>query len=224
MKLRQLVTMLAMGQVRPVVRRACGCGCLEDYTASERRAMWPPAQALSARHLRRCQVLEHREAMLEHMPTNAVCAEVGIWKADFSQTILSKTQPATLHLIDCAEWSIAHAARRFAGEVTRGQVRVHRGDSAEVLASMPANYFDWVYIDADHSYTAVKRDLEAVRTRMKPNGLIALNDYIYFAPSDFEKYGVIEAVNEFCLEHDFEMIFFALQPRMYNDVVIREMR
>jgi hypothetical protein len=215
--------MIRVKHARSLLRTILRCRCLEDYTSEQRRAMWPPAQALTSRHISNCVLLESREKILEYIPKNGVCAELGILRGDFSETILAKTEPARLHLIDLDDSAVKIAETRFRREIENGTVRLHRGDSAETVMSMPDEYFDWVYIDADHSYNAVQRDLAAVRLKLKAKGIIALNDYVYFAPSDFVKYGVIEAVNEFCLRYDFELLFFALQGRMYNDVAIRKL-
>ena len=51
------------------------------------------------------------------------------------------------------------------------------------------NSVDVIFIDAGHSYEAVKKDIEAWLPKMKPNGIIAGHDYNSWA-------GVKKAVNE----------------------------
>jgi len=193
-----------------------------ERSEEARLAMWPAAKPLSERHLEHCRVVESRYKLLEFLPKHAVCAEVGILYGDFSDWILRVTKPKKLHLIDIAQTVIDVAKERFRSEITAQCVQLHLGDSADVLTSMPDKYFDWLYIDGGHSYAQVKADLEAARPKLVPQGLIVLNDYTFFSPNEFIKYGVVEAIHDFCLEHDFEWVFFALEGRLYNDVALRE--
>lgn len=207
--------------VKSLIRRAIGCGALEDLSMEQRLAAWPGARTLEPRHLQNCRLYPERRELLHLVPKGGVCAEVGVWKGEFSQSILEVTTPSRLHLIDFAKESIDLADRMFAAERASGVVQTHHGLSVDTLNAMPDNYFDWLYIDADHRYEGIYGDLRAARAKMKPGGLLAINDYIYFAPVDFAKYGVVEAVNEFCLEFDYEFVAMALHPRMYMDVLLR---
>ena len=194
---------------------------LEDYTMDQRRSMWPRPEMLPQRLLDKCKLIESREAMLDLMPKGGVCAEIGIFRCKFSSLILEKTRPRVLHLIDIDSHAVQRAQNKFMNEINDQTLKVHLGNSPAILASMPNEYFDWLYIDGDHTYEGAKADLNASLPKMKYNGIVALNDYVFFAPMDFVKYGVVEAVNEFCIENDFEMIYFALAGRGYHDVALR---
>ena len=71
-----------------------------------RRKLWPEAPALQAKHFRNCKLFEDREVLLELMPKNSVCAEVGIFLSNFSEKILRITQPIKLHLVDISGGAI----------------------------------------------------------------------------------------------------------------------
>lgn len=187
------------------------------------RKRWPKAPKLSEKHIRNCKLITDRMNMLNEIPKGGVVAELGIWKCDFSLEIFRVLSPSKFHLIDIDPESIRIAEEMFSEQITSEKVVVHHNDSAETLQSMKEDYFDWIYIDADHTYPGVKKDLEASHQRLKPDGLISLNDYIYFGSSDLTKYGVIEAVNEFCINYNYEVIYLALHGRMYNDVTLRRL-
>ena len=56
-----------------------------------------------------------------------------------------------------------------------------------------------IYVDADHSYNAVKNDLIVSLSKVKNGGLLAGHDYI-------PNYEVRYAVDDFCREYGQEII------------------
>ncbi len=182
---------------------------------------YPGVLMLQERHLKNCRVLEHRDRILEFLPKKAVCAEIGIETAKTSEKILKAAEPSKLHLIEIDAAWIENARNKFSKELSENRVFLHHGSSYEELSKFDDNYFDWVYIDGDHTYNGAKKDLEVARIKTKDDGLIWLHDYIFYDHISHNKYGVIEAVNEMCHAHDYEMIYYAFHPQMFNSVVLK---
>ncbi len=68
--------------------------------------------------------------------------------------------------------------------------------SGVAMEMFPDELFDFVYIDADHHYDFVKKDLEWFK-KIKHGGIIGGHDYQGFAGED-----VFRAVNEFAQENN----------------------
>jgi len=180
-----------------------------------------PVYELSEVHVRNCVVMPSWESLLHRLPKNATVAEVGVDSGKSSRKILDITQPQRLHLIDI----VVHprVVNAFAPDIARGVVQIHESDSVAALLTLPDNYLDWVFIDGDHSYRGVKRDCDAVRSKVKPGGLIVFDDYIYFDHQAMEPYGVIQVVNELCVLDRWEIVFLALQKEMFCKAAVRRL-
>ena len=113
--------------------------------------------------------------------------EIGVLRGTFAANLLS-TNPKELVLVD--PWKVFHGdynhktqadwdkmyqqvCRRFSGDK---RVKIIRAESIEAAKMFPDYYFDLVYIDADHSYEAVKQDIEAWRHKVMPNGMLGGHD------------------------------------------------
>lgn len=179
-------------------------------------------QALQPRHVEHCRVLANRDVMIrDHLPKDRVVAEIGVGEGGNARTILDGSLPRELHLID-TDFSRLHRHLVEAG-LQDGIVRLYEQDSATALASFPDEYFDWIYIDADHSYGGITRDIEQAKRKVKHDGVLVFNDYLLFSHAEFLSYGVVAAVNELCLTDGWELRYFALAPHMYCDVAVSRM-
>jgi hypothetical protein len=173
--------------------------------AGNKEKFWDTVETFNAGLGHVLQITDRAE-MLRLMPQNGTVAEIGVFKGDFSAQILSITKPHRLHLIDFWPDEMIQSSGEsitgsdackfvrnvFASEIKNNKVVLHKGLSGQISQEFPDEYFDWIYIDAGHSYEEVKSDLNCWYPKVKAGGFITGHDYI-------EKtwYGVVQAVNEF---------------------------
>ncbi len=177
---------------------------------------------LASQHIQNCRLLVSREELLKTLPKNSICAEIGIFEGYFSEEILKCVQPKKLHLIEIHEPFMNEVMERLEPLAQPGQITPHIGNSYDLLEEFEDNYFDWIYIDGNHSYEYVKKELLVAKRKVKTDGLILLNDYLLYDHINKYRMGVVDATNEFCLEYDYELIYLAFHPQMYCDVVLRK--
>lgn len=139
-----------------------------------------------------------RQKMLGKLPKGGVCAEIGVWTGQFSIQILEVTEPRELVLIDPWDMISAqpdedrsndkHADAAFMQDMHRDivalygklpQVRIIKGLSEPVLSTFPDGYFDWVYIDGNHLFEFVLRDIQIAFDKVKPGGVIVGDDLFW---------------------------------------------
>ena len=163
------------------------------------------------------KIYNTRKDMLFEVQPSGRIAELGVYKGDFAQEILDQCQPRELVLIDLWQnqpiqsgdadgnnlqfqngtYLFDVVCERFG---SNSLVRIKKGLTSMIL-HYEDDYFDMVYIDADHSFDAVREDLENAFRKTKNGGLIMGHDYEY----NLEKtrhvhyFGVKAAVTDFCL-------------------------
>lgn len=185
-----------------------------------------PVVELKDEHLRGLEVVTDRRSFLERMPKGGRIAEIGVASGDLSALILEICKPSELWLVDCwaSERYSAGQARvreRFSAPLTTGQVRIELGLSTDVLPRLPADHFDLIYIDTDHTYRTTKRELELAASRVKDGGMIAGHDYVTGNWNGGVRYGVVEAVHEFCAAHRWRLVLLTHETDRHLSFGIR---
>ena len=172
---------------------------------------------------RTCPDKRDLASLVNELFPNGKGVEIGVLNGEYSKIILERWENGQLFMVDA--WRHLDGYIDMNGQddkyhhdcliracqnTKKWENRAHivRMDSVASANIFPDEYFDFVYIDADHSYEGVVRDIKAWWPKVKKGGLFCGDDYI---PQDGDiwmtvtgkepiyagKFGVRKAVNEF---------------------------
>lgn len=174
-----------------------------------------PSKTLPDELIRDCRLVSSRGDMLEFLPKGGRVAELGTYKGEFARQILDRNHPTELHVID-VDYSNFDVKLLEDARVTK-----HKGLTTKVLDGFPDGYFDWIYVDAGHSYWDALADAKAAAPKIKPGGFLDFNDFGQIDPF-LGQYGVHRAVTDFILMNRWPMRFLSLNKFAMYDVAIQK--
>lgn len=173
-----------------------------------------PKLSIERKNIQNGSILSNRKHLLEVLPKNGIIAELGVDNGYFTEQIIKISNPKKLYLIDT--WSSERynqnrfelVKKNFSEEIKSKRVEILRSNSVEAAKLFQNNYFDWIYIDTDHSYVTTTQELNAYESKIKTNGFICGHDYVMGNWSKSNKYGVIESVNQFLIKKNWKLVYW----------------
>ena len=141
-------------------------------------------------------IREYRR-LVEQVPVEGTIVELGCWKGRSICSIaeIIKRKNLSVVLVDTFQGTpgeeYAHGEAKtkdILSELKTSLIRFGLVDRCQVMV-MPTNVaaeengqFDLVFIDADHSYEAVKQDIANWKPKIKAGGILAGHDYLWEGP------------------------------------------
>jgi predicted O-methyltransferase YrrM len=128
--------------------------------------------------------------LISDLPKNITMAEIGCFKGESTLLFINSNKVDLLYAIDVWKGEkFELAEKEFDIRLVTKNIIKYKMTSSEAIGLLPK--LDFVYIDGDHSYEWVKRDILNSLKVLKLNGIIAGHDY-----SSAYKDKVVRAVNE----------------------------
>ena len=138
--------------------------------------------------------------------------EVGVYKGEHAQKIYNYLNIKKLYLVDPFKVYKDYIQEKIYNHVDQKEhdenylkvkkkfskfknVEIIRMTSIEASKKFENNSLDFVYLDGDHSYDAVKLDLQSWYPKLKEFGVMCGDDYGHISGT-----GVVKAVNEFAFD------------------------
>jgi len=163
-----------------------------------------------------------RKKFLEKLPKNGIIAEIGVASGEHAISMMDISSPKKIFLIDpwlpsfnpnyegkvmseIANLGVSIISKNdFSDSIETEKIVALQESSVEASFLFKDEYFDYVYIDADHRYEYVKEDIEHWYPKIKVGGYITGHDY---RENRLKRYGIKKAVDEFVKANNLKIAF-----------------
>lgn len=168
--------------------------------------------------------INSREDLVKYFKPSGIGLELGVFEGEYAKAILDACPDLILYLLDCWQEQPEHIytdqlnssntiqAERISKTIKNTindyhRVRLIKGFFNEFCDFFPDNFFDFIYVDGNHSYEFVKKDLKNWYPKVKKGGLFSGHDYVqgFYGPNNSTPFGVKSAVDEFAKENSIEV-------------------
>ena len=148
--------------------------------------------------------------------------EVGVWKGSSISYLASNNVSSKVYAVDLFESSYRYKKGYLKKEVseiyktyntqlektkTRDIIIDIKDYSWDAATKFDDHSIDFVFIDADHSYESVRKDLHSWFKKVRPGGIFSGHDYEPYGENNHP--GVKQAVDEFSVEKNLDLKTFS---------------
>lgn len=147
-----------------------------------------------------------------------VWCEIGSFIGESALIIASFPFIEKIHCVDIFSGKQYHEEFLKRTSHLNNKFEIHKCKSEDFHNKIPDESVDVIYIDGDHSYDTVKKDLDLALRIVKNNGFICGHDYFK------GQNGVCEVVDKFVIEQNFSPLkkfcdcSFAIKKQSKTDV------
>jgi hypothetical protein len=189
------------------------------------------------------KVIRTRYDILDHIKKESGInfLEIGTGSGDFAEKVCSSVKVNNLTIVDTFEGYDDPQKRHGKSSTDQKTFVLNRlkkitnvslleGDSKKTLCKIykndPKTKYDFIYIDANHSFDSVMSDIFWSTMLLAEDGIIGIDDYCFASPQAFEKnpddpYEVQQAVSAFLNENPLWKIkYFSLNARGFQNIFI----
>ena len=159
--------------------------------------------------------------------------EIGVLAGDYTDLVINHLKPNTIDLIDPFNQNDCNNGEnpRFYTETNYEFVKnKYKDKNINVIQEyfkkdldLVDKTYDYIYIDAEHSFRFTYEALEFSNAHLAPGGIVGINDYMMYDHFNDEYYGVVQGVNEFLIRNrNWKVYAYALGAAMHSDIYLKK--